>query len=102
MGVFGLQTFVGRHRDSKPGPPACESGVRSHSHYATGAAPINRCNWFKFSASGAAKPIHISDSSLLLLFLLLLLLLLLIVLMVVRPPYEKNASLWRKSAFLFF
>ena len=27
MGVFGLQTLVGRHRDSNPGPPACESGV---------------------------------------------------------------------------
>ena len=27
MGVFGLQTLVGRHRDSNPGPLACESGV---------------------------------------------------------------------------
>ncbi len=27
MGVFGLQTLVGWHRDPNPGPPACESGV---------------------------------------------------------------------------
>ncbi len=27
MGVFGLQTMVGQHWDSKPGSPACESGV---------------------------------------------------------------------------
>ncbi len=27
MGVFGLQTLVGRHRDLNPGPPAWESGV---------------------------------------------------------------------------
>ncbi len=27
MGVFGLQTLVGRHLDLNPGPPACESGV---------------------------------------------------------------------------
>ena len=27
MGVFGLQTLVGRHQDSSPGPPAWESGV---------------------------------------------------------------------------
>ena len=26
-GVLGLQTLVGRHWDSNPGPPACESGV---------------------------------------------------------------------------
>ncbi len=26
MGVFGLQTLVGRHADLNPGPPACESG----------------------------------------------------------------------------
>ncbi len=27
MGVFGLQTLVGKHRDLNPRPPACESGV---------------------------------------------------------------------------
>ncbi len=27
MGVFGLQTLAGRHRDLNFGPPACESGV---------------------------------------------------------------------------
>ncbi len=27
MGVYGLQTLVGQHRDSNPRPPACESGV---------------------------------------------------------------------------
>ncbi len=27
MGVFWLQTLVGRHRDLNPGPPACESGI---------------------------------------------------------------------------
>ncbi len=27
MGVFGLQTLVGRHRDLNPGPPACKSRV---------------------------------------------------------------------------
>ncbi len=27
MGVFGLKTLVGWHKDSTPGPPACKSGV---------------------------------------------------------------------------